>query len=1576
MNIKKVTSGNVEEAYENIIRNNNNDYKRTLHNRKSPLYKNNIRNNNNFYSFNRSPEPSNNNRGNYYYSQINPWKNNMNNKYETDIINLDGVGYYNDYPRKNQNMKRVAQRSPINYNQNQKSNYYNYNNKTNNRNKVLKHYDNNEYDDNNFNYQYSDDNINENWKKKILQINEQNRNYKYYNKNNDYDINQYYKQKESLNDNNNYNTNLFDYSDNILSQTVNINMPEKHYFNNDNLKFYEQSKNINLSTDDYNRKLSQEYLNNTNLSDVSIKNQTYQNYYYTNYGDFPHPNLNYDTSLSQYDDSYELNKTQNYTKKLKNKFSDISKFFSVSSQENTSLELNKDDDSYNTVAFKRPKKNDEEHYHQNLTIKIKKKEENNKKKQNSKIPTKNKKPSKYVDMTPDGSNIKPTIDNNNNNNNIKEKKISNFKIRPNDKKSNRFNLSINSDLNYSNTSENYNNLSSTTMFLPPHKMKNFTSFNNNDNYNNISDNQINYDKKIIYNNSYYPQKDYLSQSRQIKGRSPNNYNSFNRIYNNGPQKNQIQSTLSMNNNKNNNESFQNKTQDEIYNKKPKIKEDKKIKEITVNLSQRKNSFNLSNSNENINNNKISNITPNYNYNYNLNDNNTYSYNEKLNFNNINVKPKSKIETCIITFDKPKKNISNSYDKQYKLTNSFEGANNKVKYIKKRVQNNNNHNNLNTFYETPGMNNETNKVNNIINTNNNNFIYNKNRSVKKIYQKPGVQKLSNSFGNNLNTSPKDSEKYNGVIDCCAPSPDYGKREKNLNENILYDKYNHSPLLASGNFKVLDNSKKEQISPYTQKYDEFSFKEKISSNVNDVNYSNSKPIKVKIINSNDSNPNVIINNDNNLNKGKIKNVYMKKTKSNNTFNNNNNDIFTSQRIPTFSNIEDIIQEDNMNDNNKINNNQNNINVNVYKNQKEVTPFGESHKKKKITKLTIKSFSKKKKEIKQKPKILYCFQKKYYDIYMRRPKKELMYISKHILKPIKKPTISICYLTKNRYDYIYKLPINSYEYYTKKVIPNYLILPKIDVGYMTKILIKNKEYIENKLNNAANDALMNNNDNNNIIPMNNKKNINIGNKNKPIKKRIILIRKTKKINKNFYNDKKEELERNIQKVEINENKNNNIICNNNANKDNILTIKNEQITSDINNNLDKKNILENINKENQNLGNISIDQEKRSENINKENDLSANINLDLSNDNINNNKNMFLDNAFFKKKKINGVKREKLLPDNNKFDNENSFTSDENISFNLNINKEIAENSKSSSKNNSKLFLFHKSIDNSTIKSNNTSFNESLNQSTSYANLIKAPALNFSVIHNLNNSLNEGDKSSLSILNNTMNIELEKNNVKTKADLKIRTVIRGIKKQSKYDFLKNYKPTKNLKISEIISNSTKTKKEIARERKANIIIKEDLENYMSFYKNNNNKKKKYNWSMVEQLMIKIKLDIVDIINGYLIACDDLVSSKKFIPMMNEYIKNIIHHYKYNYLTSKNFADIHKKILQLIYSVKNIKVYDSIKFEILGKLLNILLNNKLFFVYDFNIFREADEKTKSNIKKVLIYCDYGKNLFSQIHI
>ncbi len=237
---------------------------------------------------------------------------------------------------------------------------------------------------------------------------------------------------------------------------------------------------------------------------------------------------------------------------------------------------------------------------------------------------------------------------------------------------------------------------------------------------------------------------------------------------------------------------------------------------------------------------------------------------------------------------------------------------------------------------------------------------------------------------------------------------------------------------------------------------------------------------------------------------------------------------------------------------------------------------------------------------------------------------------------------------------------------------------------------------------------------------------------------------------------------------------------------------------------------------------------------------------------------------------------------------------------------------------------------------------------------------------------------ISNNTINFDLDKKNLHNKKNqFKIRTIIRGIKKQSKYDYLKNYKHNNHLKISDIMRGSEKTKKEMDKERKIGIIIKEDLDNYISFYKiSEKNKKQKYNWSMIENLMIKIKSDIVDIINGYLQASEELINKKKDIIIANQYIKNIIHHYKYNYLTSKNFDSIHNKLLQLYLSIKEIKIYNSMKFEILGKLLMNLIDNKLFFINDFYVFRQADEKTKSNFKKILIYCDNGKNNLSRIYI
>lgn len=71
--------------------------------------------------------------------------------------------------------------------------------------------------------------------------------------------------------------------------------------------------------------------------------------------------------------------------------------------------------------------------------------------------------------------------------------------------------------------------------------------------------------------------------------------------------------------------------------------------------------------------------------------------------------------------------------------------------------------------------------------------------------------------------------------------------------------------------------------------------------------------------------------------------------------------------------------------------------------------------------------------------------------------MYISKYVLKPPKKPLLSISYISKKKINYIYKVPKSSYEYYSKKVVPNPLILPKLMSHIYQKYLLKIKNILK---------------------------------------------------------------------------------------------------------------------------------------------------------------------------------------------------------------------------------------------------------------------------------------------------------------------------------------------------------------------------------------------------------------------------------------------------------------------------------------------------------------------------------------
>ena len=882
------------------------NFKKNKEPRKYPINK---PNQNNFVTFNRSPQP-NNKLKMQSHSPI-PIPNQANLEYEDNLDENININEYLNNKQTNfyQNKNRTKGRSPLPNN-----NYYNYiknyNYNTNYSPNIIKHFESDDMDDRNVNYKNNKEDFNykgNNLKKKILEIKEQNSEEynqyinKNYGNNNIYNYNNYYNGNYY---NNNYNTK----SSNPQMPRKNMDFRAKKFDNYDNYRNYNKNKNknrvinSNINPSKNYHKYSQDELgiNNYYLSDNNYKkvnkNQTQDNYYTKKNNNNNNNNNNDSSSSNIYDDSYDYKTQYNFKKNQKNRYRHFAKFYSASSQEN-SYSDNKEDDNHNTSPFRLPLKNDEEHYHQNLTIKIKNPEEQ----QKPKI--------KYVDNTPEGC----IVLDRNNINNINDKRKQRVKI-------------------YMNNVENIS--------------KDFID-NKKSNY--LGNKNIKFPELNRYENK---NEFFKGNNKRVNNRSPENYQEV---------KNKI-----------------NQINEEIEKR-------KKIKEISVDLSPKK-KLNLANSNQNLGR-RINNIQ-----------------------NNININPNknSKIESCIITFDKNQKN-----PKKNKLSNSLDKIvpdnNNTIRYIKKKVIISNNRKNYYNIKETPGFN-----TNEII----------KNGSKVKVYQKPGKESLSRSIGKSI-----ENLEYSGEVkDYCAPSPDYGKKGKeaflNAQKNMKKSVNNNSPYLSSsGKYRIFESNKKDKekekdnITPFkNKKYDEFSFKEnnKDINNINDVNYSNGQKFEVNIINNEDNED--------------ISNNYHKNTSSENF------SIFTQHRIQTFTNLDlGNKNEDNPNkDNNKDKNNENKESF--------------------VNKLVIKSFSSKKKEIKEKPKLFYTFYKKYYDIHIKIPPKEKIYMTKTFIKNEK-------LIQENERD-------KSYEEIEKKYFDKKLINAPMRGGKILEASAKDF-YIRNKLNSSFNDG-----------------------------------------------------------------------------------------------------------------------------------------------------------------------------------------------------------------------------------------------------------------------------------------------------------------------------------------------------------------------------------------------------------------------------------------------------------------------------------------------------------------------------
>ena len=251
-----------------------------------------------------------------------------------------------------------------------------------------------------------------------------------------------------------------------------------------------------------------------------------------------------------------------------------------------------------------------------------------------------------------------------------------------------------------------------------------------------------------------------------------------------------------------------------------------------------------------------------------------------------------------------------------------------------------------------------------------------------------------------------------------------------------------------------------------------------------------------------------------------------------------------------------------------------------------------------------------------------------------------------------------------------------------------------------------------------------------------------------------------------------------------------------------------------------------------------------------------------------------------------------------------------------------------------------------------------------------------NNNNNNLNKIFKEN--ILRNEEEINNEKNR-----RYKIRSVVKLIKKNKILSILdrKNMTKEEENKIIEKIKyneDNPKGEKENNHKDKIISILKEEIENFILFYNNNNNnthdkkdgqenkkeeKKnhKNYDWSIIEQLIIKIKVDLIDIINCFLLISNELIDSKNKLNLCNEYIKLMIRFYKRDYLNENNIEKIHIKILRILYRAETICTGNKYKYEILGNLFHIFLVEKMFNENDLNYFQNEEEKLIIEIAKIV---------------
>ena len=265
------------------------------------------------------------------------------------------------------------------------------------------------------------------------------------------------------------------------------------------------------------------------------------------------------------------------------------------------------------------------------------------------------------------------------------------------------------------------------------------------------------------------------------------------------------------------------------------------------------------------------------------------------------------------------------------------------------------------------------------------------------------------------------------------------------------------------------------------------------------------------------------------------------------------------------------------------------------------------------------------------------------------------------------------------------------------------------------------------------------------------------------------------------------------------------------------------------------------------------------------------------------------------------------------------------------------------------------------------------------------NNKLIQNIDNYI---DKNLKDIINN------ENNKIPSYLKYKIMNLI--TKKDNKWEdslFEKLEKEEKNkdlpLKIEVSNANYNKMSEKVWNQE-INIddvnksIIEEDLVNYISYFSEENNKAqinikdnmdKSYNWKTIDELINNKNILLESIINYFILVCINVVNDNNQLVISNDYIKNIIEYYANN-LSKQAKDSIHNQMIKTFSNINEYVNKNQNMYKILGNLLYILIDNKLYQIKYFNNYLKLDKQAQINLAIITRYCIISSGKFAKKYL